>query len=349
MHIDEYLGDLEERIDPETEDRLLSEWTEFSDGRFEGGIFSPRRTRALPPSIPWPDVSVNATLDDFDLMALQQYGGCSQALASGDGSIMNVRSNYGSSIMPALFGAELFIMEETLNTLPTSWPLPGGVDAVRRLIDARIPSMWTSIAGRVFEMGERFIEIGKRFPRMGRYVHIYHPDAQGPFDICEVLVGSGLFYILYDYPDLVKQLLNLITQTYIAYMREWYALVPATGDYSAHWGMLHKGRVMLRDDSAMNLSPEMYEEFVRPYDQMIFDEFVGGAIHFCGRGDHYIERMSRMTGLHAIAMSQPELNDMEAIYRSTVDKGIGLIGFSRAHAESAQESGRDLHGRVHCP
>ncbi|MFH1730370.1 MAG: hypothetical protein ABIF82_01815, partial [Planctomycetota bacterium] len=99
---------------------------------------------------------------------------------------------------------------------------------------------------------------------------------------------------------------------------------------------------------AMNFSPAMFDEFIRPYDQRLLDEFGGGAIHFCGRGDHYIESMCRMRGMHAIAMSQPGYNDMEAIYRSTVDRGIKLIGLQRDAALAAQVAGRDLRGQAHC-
>jgi hypothetical protein len=106
---------------------------------------------------------------------------------------------------------------------------------------------------------------------------------------------------------------------------------------------------MLRDDSAMNFSPEMFDEFIRPYDQELLESFGGGAMHFCGRGSHYIESACTMTGLHAIAMSQPEYNDMETIYRNTVAKGIPLLLFRKSTAQEAIESGRDLHHLVHCP
>ena len=92
----------------------------------------------------------------------------------------------------------------------------------------------------------------------------------------------------------------------------------------------------------------MFDEFIRPYDQRVLTEFGGGAIHFCGRGEHFIASMGEVEGLHAIAMSQPELNDMETIYRHTVDRGIKLIGFSRPAAEAAVKRSRNLHGHVHC-
>jgi hypothetical protein len=90
----------------------------------------------------------------------------------------------------------------------------------------------------------------------------------------------------------------------------------------------------------------MFDEFIRPYDQELLNTHGGGAVHFCGRGDHYIESCCRMDNLHAIAMSQPELNDMERVYQNTVDRGIKLISFRSAAAEEALAAGRDLRGCV---
>ena len=52
--------------------------------------------------------------------------------------------------------------------------------------------------------------------------------------------------------------------------------------------------------------------------------------------------------MYAINASQPHLNEMESVYRNTVDKGIKLLGFDRQAAEDALAAGRDLHGCVHC-
>jgi uroporphyrinogen-III decarboxylase len=157
----------------------------------------------------------------------------------------------------------------------------------------------------------------------------------------------SLFYAFYDQPDLVRVLLEIVTQTYIDCMRAWVDIVPFRQGGNAHWGLFHQGNIMLRDDSAMNLSPAMFDAFVRPYDQRLLDEFGGGAVHFCGRGDHYVASLSEMEGLHALNISQPEYNDMEAIYAHTADKGIKIIGLGRAAAEKAVAGGRNLRGQVH--
>lgn len=341
------LDDLEARIDPQEEDAILQAWRDFSENRFRGDIFSPRRSRPNPPQVEWPAVSINAALEDFDSMALQQFGGVSKTLADGGGAVLNVRCNYGSSIAPLLFGVEVFVMDEELETLPTSRPL-NDVAAIRRLIAAGVPDLRTGYGARVLEMGRRYAEIARQYPKIGKYVFIYHPDLQGPMDICEVIWGSTIFYAARDEPALVKELLELTVATYIAFMREWEQIVPFRPDGNAHWGLYHKGKIMLRDDSAMNFSPRMFREFIGPYDQRLLDEFGGGAIHFCGRGDHYIAAMSELRGLYAINLSQPHLNDMEVIYRHTVDKGIKLLGLAREAAEAALARGRDLRGQVHC-
>jgi hypothetical protein len=350
--LDRCLADLERRIDPDEEERLLRAWTDFSAGKPSAclepnGIFAPCRSRPNPPGCEWPAININDALQDYDLMALQQFGACSALLAEGGGLVLNVRSNYGSSILPMLFGVEPFVMARELETLPTSRPL-NDLGAIQSLIDAGVPDLDTGYGRQVLDMGERFMQIARRYPKIGRYIFIYHPDLQGPMDACEVIWGSTLFYAAYDRPELVHALLDLVTCTYSAYLRRWLAVVPFRPGGNVHWGLFHLGNLMLRDDSAMNFSRRMFDEFIGPYDQRLLDEFGGGAIHFCGKCDHYIPSLASLRGLHAINMSQPELNNMEIIYQHTVDRGIKLLNLKREAAEAALARGRDLRGQVHC-
>lgn len=351
LKIEKYIEDLESRIDLSVEAELLDAWKAFLEGEWDRGeIFSPRRKRAAPPRIAWPTVTVNQALADPEAMLLQQFAGCSRVLEEGSGAILNIRANYGTGILSSLFGAPVFKMEETMNTLPTTAPLPGGTEAIRRRVDQGPPCLTAGFGEACFEMGRRFTKVLAASPKLSESVFVYHPDLQGPMDICELLWGSDLFIGLVDAPDLAHALLDLVSDTYIRFMREWERGVPPpSGEYSAHWGGLHKGRIMIRDDSAMNLSPEMFDEFIRPYDQRLLKTLGGGGVHFCGRGDHYVDRLPEMDGLHALAMSQPEYNDMECIFKNTVDRGLVLLGLPRKAAEEALRRGRDLRHRVHCP
>ena len=345
--IERYLNDLESRIDPEVEERLLAEWKTFTEGGFKGDIFAPRRSRQIPAGVEWPTVSVNRAQTDLDAMALQQYGWCSGQLARGEGGLMTVRANYGTAIVPTMFGAELFVMDDALATLQTAKPL--GAGAMEAFADRGIPDMEAGLGSAVLAAGRRFAEIASQYPKIRRYVHIYHPDMQGPMDLCEMIWGSGLFVDLVERPELVHRVLRLLTDAYAEFMRAWRAAAGASDrDWAAHWRLMHAGQIMLRTDSGMNLSPEMYGEFIRPYDQELLNGLGGGAVHFCGRGSHFIAQACGMAHMHAICMSQPHLNDMETIYRHTVDRGIKLLGFNRKTAEDALAAGRSLRGCVHC-
>ncbi|MFW6302983.1 MAG: hypothetical protein ACOC2L_00045 [Candidatus Sumerlaeota bacterium] len=339
------LDDLENRIDPAQEKRLREEWIAFLENGAETPVFDPRRDGKNPPRVEWPDVRINAAIEDYDLMALSEFKAVSGILAEGQGAMLGVRSNYGTGILPLLFGTELFVMPEETNTLPTAVPLHDE-DKIRALIEAGVPGLEKGYGAQVFEMGRRYMSIMEEYPKIREWVSIYHPDIQGPLDVCEVVWGSDVFMALYTSPDLVKQFLELITETYIAFLDKWRQIVAPDGDYSVHWRVLHKGRIMLRDDSAMNVSGDLFGEFVEPFDGRLLKHYGGGAIHFCGRGDHYIDRMTRMEGLHAIQMSQPHLNDMETIYQATVDRSIPLLDFNRDAAEKARAEGRDLKGYV---
>jgi hypothetical protein len=343
----ECLADLNDRIDLAEDRRNLHAWIDFLEGRNTENPFVPPARTPRPPTVDWPQININDALEDIDLMVLREFKALSDQLAGGWWGRLNVRSNYGTSIMPCLFGCDLYIMDRATDTLPTALPLHDE-GKVRQLVNAGLPDLRTGQGGLVFDCGARFVELMKDFPNIAQAVQIYHPDMQGPIDIAEVVWGSEMFLAVYDNPTLLSELLELVTETYIAFMTRWREVVPPPeGDYTAHWGSLMKGYPMLRNDSLMNLSPETYVEFVRPMDQRIYDAFGGqGGQHFCGRGDHFIEAMSEMKGLSVLAMSQPEYNDMETIFRHTVDQGICLIQFNHQAAEQAIRSGRDLRGRV---
>ena len=346
--IEKYLEDLEKRIDPSVEDALHGEWEDFWEGRFNEDIFATERRDVAPAGIEWPDIPINDALDDYEKMAIREFKSCSDVISSrGNSALPNVRCNYGTGIMSSLFGCELFIMERQHNTLPTTLPLTGGADAIRALLDKGVPELDKALGGKVFGMGEYFAKLMRDYPKISKYVYLYHPDTQGPLDICELVWGSELFVDLFDNAQLVHDFLGLITETYIAFMKKWAEIVPFSGDYSVHWSAMHKGNIMLRDDSAMNLSPAMFSEFVMPYDSKLLETFGGGCIHFCGRGEHYIEQMCTMPGLFAIQMSQPHLNDMEKIFRNTVDKGIKILIFPPEYAGEYFRDGRSFHKNLH--
>ena len=332
------LEDLERRIDPDTEIDYERQWRDFLYGRFEGDIFIPTRKKTSRQTAVFEPVrNINDAVSDYDRMLRHQLQDVSAAL-SGTLRSPCIRANYGTGIMTSLFGAEIFHMPRQTNTLPTTRAVQD-TDHIRAIVEKGLPDLHAGFGKDVFAFGALCAETFEHYPKVKRFVRVYHPDLQGPLDLCELLWGSEFFYAMYDEPELVHALLRLITDTYIAFMDRWLALFPPDAEMNPHWSTLyHRGTILLRDDSAMNLSPQLYRDFAAPYDAELLQRY-GGAVHFCGRGDHYIDILCAVPGLYGINMSQPHLNDMERIYQHTVDQGIPLLGFDRqtaaAHASRA--------------
>lgn len=344
--LEPYLQDIERRLVPEQEQRILESWRQFARGEWSESYFVPERTTIIEPEIPWPEININDAIESDELMVIDQFARLSRQLAAGFGGLLTVRSNYGVGILPSLFGTELFVMPKEMNTLPNVRPLAGGVEALEEVADAPIPDFSSGHGPAVMRIGTIYNEIFQTYPKIGSYVRTDHPDCQGPMDVVELLWGSEMFLALYDQVDLVKRLLEKVTETYKAFLDRWFALSPPKDELHAYFGNAHLGAICVRDDSAMNLSPEMYEEFILPFNDEVLTHFGGGAIHSCGRVDHFSPLLTRMEHLHAFNMSQPEYNDMEVVYKNTVDRGLPVIGLRRSTVDEADQAGRDLHGLV---
>ncbi len=327
------LEKLEAAIDIAWEREKIAEWKRFLDFEPRPGGMRPRESAGggrEPGRGEWPGVSTNAAIRDREVMLVQQLGAVYDAACRRTWTVPNIRANYGTGILSSLFGAEVFWMPDESNTLPTTRALSGG-DPLKRLLDAGEPELTAGWGGQVFETAEFFKEQLAPYPKLSEAVWIYHPDLQGPMDIAELLLGGELLLAFYDRPGDVAAVLELVTSTYVRFLKRWFGIIPPRGDgkHMAHWGKFFKGQVMLREDSLVNLSPEMYVRFVRPSDQRILDEFGGGAIHFCGKCDHATHLMAEQKGLTAVNPSQPELNDARKLYADTIGRGIVLDTSSR--------------------
>ena len=340
-----YLDDLESRIDNAVEEQLFEEAKIFAMGKWQGPYFQQKRKKYAPPKIQWPKVHINDAINDFPTMALHQLCEVSNQLASGN-AVLSVRCNYGTPILPSLFGVEIIESTREMNTLPGCKPL--GRESIEKMINLGIPHLKSGLGGKVLEMAKIFVDLFEDRPLLKKHIHIYHPDLQGPIDALEMIWGSEIFLDFFDEADLIHKALTLVSDTYIAFMNEVEKIVPPKTDgVSVHWGHVHKGRILTRVDSAMNLSPEMFDTFVLPYEKKILNTY-GGGMHACGKVDHYIDRLDQIEGLSAFNMSQPHMNDMEKVYKNTVDKGIVIIGLNTETVEYSAKIGRDLKGKVQC-
>jgi hypothetical protein len=344
--LEKYLEDLERRLDPAVEDSVLAQWKKFWNREAEGDFFIPLRSPSST-KLDWPRININDAIEDqsFELMLLHQLCSVNGLLSGNIGNVPAIRANYGSNIMPSLFGVEVVMMDRAIETLPGSRPLPGGAEKIEALLERGVPDFRLGQGAAVFDCTQFYLETLRDYPKLQQYCRIYHPDLQGAFDICEVVWGSDIFIALYDTPELVQQFMELITVSYISFIDEWFKLVPPAADLNVHYGWMHRGKIRLSLDSCMNLSPDNYLEFVKNYDARLLNRY-GGIVHSCGKVDHFVPLLSDIQGYYAFNLSQASYNNMESIYQHTIDKNIPILNLERQAVDAAVGSGRNLRGLV---
>ena len=340
MKLSEYtlslLDDIERRIDPETEEDYRNQWKSFWNGTADVPVFRPYRKKVSSPSVEIKNIAINDALSDYELMLDSQLADISGRLSSRSVAL-GMRANYGTGIMSSLFGAEIFIMPRETNTLPTTKTL-GSTENIRRLLEKGVPDFYKALGGDALRFGEICAELFRHYPKIERYAEVYHPDTQGPLDLAELLWGGEMFYAMYDEAELVHGFLRLITDTYRGFMDKWYEFFPQRKEICVHWGLMHKGAIMLRLDSGMNISEEFYNEFSKPYDRELLDYYNGGCLHFCGRGDHYVPSLCEINSLYGLNIAQPHLNDMSLILNAVSSTGKRILGLNPAE-EYADKAG----------
>ena len=351
INIHEYLVDLEGRIDEVQEEKLLADYYAFADRKMDDrSYFEPKRNPA-PSNLDWPDICFNDTFREFDKMIYKQLRRCNDQLTKGGGELLVVRPSYGIGLIPSMFGCELKFLPDEQDYLPS--PVKMDWDSIMQLVEdfksGKKPDVRSGLGQKCIDAGHHLEELLENYPKLKKYLHLYTPDTQGPCDVAEALIGSDFYLDLYDEEDAIHDITDMITDTFIRFVRVWKEEFPCCGnDYSFDYGLIYKGGILIREDSACNISGTMYDEFFFESDQKIISAFNGGLIHFCGRGDHLVKSFSNIEGVTAINMSQPDMNKMdEIVYPNTIDKDIQIIGMPKFEIRRCDRHGINLKGMVH--
>lgn len=342
------MSDLENRIDGSIEEQLRNNWIRFADGEWNESFFCSNRGQKSPSRIDWPQVKMNDALADPETMIYSELCRMNRQLAEGGPELLSYRSNYGSIILPELLGATVVQMPYEQNSLPGCRSLQDAETAMRAFrLSGKRPAPDTGYSRMAFETAALFQTMLKQYPKLARYCGIYMADTEGPCGIMEMLFGSEFYYLFSDDPELIHLTMEIITDEFLLFSRAWHkAFPPFDETHRMDWGWLHRGHTLIREDTATNISRAMYDEFVFPYDARIMRELGGGAIHFCGRGDHLMPSFDQLPGFYALNLSQPEMNDMNAVYAHSIHKHRVIFGLANAEIQRCESGGIDLMGRV---
>ena len=235
---------------------------------------------------------------------------------------ITIRPNFGTVLIASILGGRI---EQVDDHWP--WVRHFETDAEYfRIFEADVNSPSAGWIPRVVECYEYYHEILADYPTLRACTKIVMPDLQGPLDILEQLRGADLFTDFYTDPRLLEDGIDLAARALLSTYR---LLEPLTADRPAGFCHQHAtmiaGNILLRNDSAVMISPEMYRDYVLPSDASLLEEIGGGGIHSCGRIEHDFDHFFSIPTLRCIDLGQPEMNDIDSLYRKAAARKVALI------------------------
>jgi hypothetical protein len=247
----------------------------------------------------------------------------------GDDLPTTVRANLGTVLVVSSFGAEV---EQHGDDPPWARHLDSQQEFVAALeTGGSGPGPTSSLVERAVEFMQYYREILEPFETLGAAVKITLPDLQGPLDSAAMLRGGELFLDAVTDPELFQAALARMADVQIELWRRFQPLTMNETPGLVHQhGVVVAGNILIRDDSSVMISPEMYEELVAPAEARVLDAVGGGAIHSCGSIDHVFGRYLAHAKLYCVDYGQSWLNDIDSHYTAARNRGVGL---ARVRAE----------------
>ncbi len=242
----------------------------------------------------------------------------------GDHSPLAIRNDHGTIQVASLLGGKWSMYEDNYPCVHHF----ESVEDIERILYAPLPDriqecgvMPASIATLEFYDAKL-----SEFPSCKKAIQISMPDLQGPIDTAEMMWGSDIYYAFYDNPDLLARFLKRVTDALLAMEKVFRPLSFDRLDPkgNAQHGYVIPGRLLIRDDSAILIPPDMYAQQVRPYDERILRELGGGSIHFCGNGEHLIEKMLAIVELRGLDFGDSRSMNIGKIYDMCSERRIAL-------------------------
>ncbi len=143
-----------------------------------------------------------------------------------------------------------------------------------------------------------------RYMKANSFLPVGYTDFQGPLTTANQLLGyDKLIYLLFDHPRLMHELMDIVTESLILWVKTQKALIEEPLHECISDQQVYTGKnagVWFSDDDAVLMSPDTYREFVVPYNSRVLQAFGGGCIHYCGNATHHADNFLATEGLKAL-------------------------------------------------
>lgn len=254
-----------------------------------------------------------------------------------DDSPLAIRNNHGTIQVASALGGRWKMHEDNY-----PWVEPfESTEPIERIVNEGVEiTQESGILRQSLDTLRFYRQRLSEHPPLDEAVCIAMPDLQGPLDTAEQLWGSGIYLEFADRPEMVGGLMERVVDAMLL-VAGWFRPLthdPMAPDATVQHGYVIPGRLLIRNDSSLMLSPGMYREYVLPHDTRLLEAMGTGSIHCCGEFGHLIEPMLEIEPLRGIDFGQSWLNDVASAYAECARRGVALTRVVPARDELA--SGR---------
>ncbi len=246
---------------------------------------------------------------------------------------LGIRAMYGAGLFPSYFGARSEVVGDNF-----PWVRPIGLEALKRVVVRGMPELESELSHRTLDMMAYAKEMLASYPKCRQAIRITQPDLQGPFETAVHLWGSDIFIAFYDCPDFLRELLDLLAETWALACKKFAAA--STEALREDFIYLHftivKGTGLVKDDSAVMLSPKTYSEFIRPLNEKVIDALGPVGIHWCGTGDQWRSGVTDTEGLACLDWGNPDMIDLPAWARLLRDRRLPVANMEWKASDFSQ-------------
>jgi hypothetical protein len=250
------------------------------------------------------------------MLVSQLKGALGMALSDSDG-VPSVRANMGCGLVGGLFGLEQCLFPDKMPWLQA------------RLTKAQL----LALRPGEFAVTEEYRQAMAHMRYMkdmlrGTGIEVYPVDLQGPVDSAHLIYGNAFFYDLYDDPEFIGHLLNLVHAALVRMMEDCFEII-RPGEFVAHYNGLvlpASAPLKISEDTSTLLGREHIITHCAPRTKALLDHFGGGYIHYCGRNPHLYEAVVEHVGPLGLNLGNPEKHDMGAVLRDLAGRGMFYYG-----------------------
>ncbi|OHB56424.1 MAG: hypothetical protein A2Y12_06220 [Planctomycetes bacterium GWF2_42_9] len=247
----------------------------------------------------------------------------------GDDLPITIRADFGCVLVASMFGANI---EQVENNPPWVRHREEKI-SYEQIIQTSIMDFNKGLLAKTVDRYKFYKDVLRGYPRLSKLTNIVLPDLQGPFDNLELLRGSEIFLDMYSQKESFLKAMAVITDAQIEIAKYFSQF---TSDrikgFSFQHGFALKGGILIRNDTSIMISPEMYSQLVAPFDEKILKTF-GGGIHSCGNVNKIVSQFMSLNSIDCFDFGQSELNDTESVYLFASKRKIGLTRIAVSERE----------------